>query len=514
MATNTSQIGYWYNPITKQLRKGAKPGPQWVLADPKTGKPYIDVQGGKVTVTPVSITPTSSQKTQQQTQPTPTQQQSQQTQQSTYTGSLQGTLSSQASTSELSEITGRIKELEAQYRPEEMGAFERTLRLLSEYAYDDRRKKELTQETVGFDISNVSPQTFRDVINYFDTRRGGEISTMYAATLGSFQDQQKAIKQQIDDLVARRDDLLKQAMQYGVPVTYEEVGLGGKYSGSRSWRNNNPGNIKYTETTRAFGAIGQDKDGFAIFPDVQTGRNAMLSLLQTTIYSNLTLDAAMRKWSGKGYGAEIVSDVINPNTIVRDLFPKQDDNPSVIASKMNTLNVLLDRMTKREGWFEGEVRTGLIQDKTTQQFQDLQKAVETLNSVSPNEVANTYDKLKRQFLEKYGIDASSEFNAYVGTKSDVTKGKGTSDLDWVLKGEGTKETEETGTEEELKSYSRSEIKTEIAYLFSQGLDARTIKSFIDDQPVSQSTKDIWRREVDDYLYYEQPGIQWQLWRGL
>lgn len=510
MATNTSQIGYWYNPTTKQLRKGAKPGPQWVLADPKTGKPYIDVQGGKVTVTPVSITPTSSQKTQQQTQPTPTQQQSQQTQQSTYTGSLQGTLSSQASTSELSEITGRIKELEAQYRPEEMGAFERTLRLISEYAYDDRRKKEMSEQTMGIVPSAVSGETFKDIINYFDTRRGGEISTMYAATLGSFQDQQKAIKQQIDDLVARRDDLLKQAMQYGVPVTYEEVGLAGKTGGSRSWRNNNPGNIKYTETTRAFGAIGQDKDGFAIFPDVQTGRNAMISLLGTTFYSGLTLDAAMRRWSGNGYGAEIVSDIINPNTIVRDLFKPENQN---------LLNTLLDRMTKREGWFEGEVITGLIQDKTTQQFQDLQKAVETLNSVSPNEVANTYDKLKRSFLEKYGVDASSDFNAYVGTKNDVVSAAKKNAFDWVLEegttttgGEGT--TWATGTGQTLKNYSRQQIKNGVANLFNMGYDAQSIKNYIDSQPVTDSTKRVWKAEVDDYQYYSQPGVQWQLWRGL
>jgi len=499
MATNTSQIGYWYNPITKQGYSGSKPGPGWVPADPKTGKPILSTSNVKTTTPATSSAGTT-------TAPTTPGTTTQQTQQSTYSGGLQGTLSSQASTSELNELTGRIKELESKYRPEEMGAFERTLRLISEYAYDDRRKKEMNEQTMGIIPSAVSGQTFKDIINYFDTRRGGEISTMYAATLGSFQDQQKAIKQQIDDLVARRDDLLKQAIQYGVPVTYEEVGLAGKTGGSRSWRNNNPGNIKYGEFARLNGAIGQDSDGFAIFPDVQTGRNAMVSLLQSANYSNLTVDAAMRRWSNNGYGAEIVSGIINPNTIVRDLFKPENQN---------LLNVLLDRMTKREGWFEGEIRSGLIQDKTTQQFQDLQKAVDTLNSAPADKVADTYDQLKRAFLEKYGIDASSEFNAYVGTKNDVVSaaqknawalGTGT-----TTGGEGT--TWATGTGQTLKNYSRQQIKNGVANLFDMGYDAQSIKNYIDSQPVTDATKRVWKKEVDDYQYYSKPGVQWQFWRG-
>ena len=48
----------------------------------------------------------------------------------------------------------------------------------------------------------------------------------------------------------------------------------------RNARNNNPGNIKYGDFARQHGAIGQDANGFAIFPDMTTGFAATQALLQ------------------------------------------------------------------------------------------------------------------------------------------------------------------------------------------------------------------------------------------
>jgi hypothetical protein len=48
----------------------------------------------------------------------------------------------------------------------------------------------------------------------------------------------------------------------------------GWFPGSTSYRNNNPGNLKYAGQA---GAIGQDANGFAIFPDYQTGYQALLN---------------------------------------------------------------------------------------------------------------------------------------------------------------------------------------------------------------------------------------------
>lgn len=48
-------------------------------------------------------------------------------------------------------------------------------------------------------------------------------------------------------------------------------------NGSRAWRNNNPGNLKYEDPqyATARGVIGTDYSGFAIFPDYNTGYAAL-----------------------------------------------------------------------------------------------------------------------------------------------------------------------------------------------------------------------------------------------
>lgn len=53
--------------------------------------------------------------------------------------------------------------------------------------------------------------------------------------------------------------------------------------GTRSYRNNNPGNFRYPAGSTymtSLGAIGRDRDGFAMFPNYQTGWNALLQFLR------------------------------------------------------------------------------------------------------------------------------------------------------------------------------------------------------------------------------------------
>jgi hypothetical protein len=50
--------------------------------------------------------------------------------------------------------------------------------------------------------------------------------------------------------------------------------------GTLAWKNNNPGNIKIGKFARSMGAIGRDMQGHAVFPDAETGRNALRVLLQ------------------------------------------------------------------------------------------------------------------------------------------------------------------------------------------------------------------------------------------
>lgn len=74
----------------------------------------------------------------------------------------------------------------------------------------------------------------------------------------------------------------------GVPTITEPLkdaweGAKDKVKGLLNMRNNNPGNIRYTPWSKQHGAIGQDKKGFAIFPDKETGSRAEDDLLQNYI---------------------------------------------------------------------------------------------------------------------------------------------------------------------------------------------------------------------------------------
>ena len=61
--------------------------------------------------------------------------------------------------------------------------------------------------------------------------------------------------------------------------------------GSRSWRNCNPGNISKGTFADTCGAIGGDTR-FAIFPDETTGSNAIVSLMKSAAYRNLSIQQA------------------------------------------------------------------------------------------------------------------------------------------------------------------------------------------------------------------------------
>jgi len=59
-------------------------------------------------------------------------------------------------------------------------------------------------------------------------------------------------------------------------------------NGTLAWRNNNPGNLVSGPFTKRHGAIGSNQ-GFAVFPDIGSGRNAQTSLLKTQTYQNRTI---------------------------------------------------------------------------------------------------------------------------------------------------------------------------------------------------------------------------------
>src|ERR1700722_12369746 len=68
--------------------------------------------------------------------------------------------------------------------------------------------------------------------------------------------------------------------------------------GSRAWRNNNPGNLKYDTQAEAIaaGAIGVDSNGFAIFPSYAAGSQALTNVLAGT-YGNSTINSMMNNYA-------------------------------------------------------------------------------------------------------------------------------------------------------------------------------------------------------------------------
>jgi hypothetical protein len=109
--------------------------------------------------------------------------------------------------------------------------------------------------------------------------------------------------------------------------------------------NNNPGNIKSTSTTlNLFKDLGvaasstQATDGgnFLKFPSQQAGFTAIERLLGTSIYNNLTVDAAMRKWSSNGYNGAIAPALANKKVSALTSSEKQ---------------TLIQAMAKQEGFY-------------------------------------------------------------------------------------------------------------------------------------------------------------------
>ena len=117
-----------------------------------------------------------------------------------------------------------------------------------------------------------------------------------------------------------------------------------RIGGSRSWRNNNPGNIEYGPFAMAHGATGSD-GRFAIFPDYASGRAAQSSLLfDSPAYRNLTLGQAISKWAP---GTEN-----NVPAYIRAMGA----DPSMRMSQFTVAQrgMLLDNMQAHEGWTVGQ----------------------------------------------------------------------------------------------------------------------------------------------------------------
>lgn len=101
--------------------------------------------------------------------------------------------------------------------------------------------------------------------------------------------------------------------------------------GTRAWRCNNPGNLRrspYSMSKKrgAIGFAGYGKDQYPIYPDRATGLEALTVMLKGSVYSPLTLKAALQRYEpGKKDYIDIVADKagLHPERTIKSLNDKE-----------------------------------------------------------------------------------------------------------------------------------------------------------------------------------------------
>lgn len=135
----------------------------------------------------------------------------------------------------------------------------------------------------------------------------------------AFQNYPAAVKRQLEQAAGYPTGYLDYVSPTINQTRYQaQYGTGGGTvnipSGTIASKTNNPLNIKYSSTTAGFGGTDSGisaKDGgsFAQFTTPQQGLQAAQDLLTSPLYSNLTVDQALKQWSNNGYGASGVTSV-------------------------------------------------------------------------------------------------------------------------------------------------------------------------------------------------------------
>jgi len=115
--------------------------------------------------------------------------------------------------------------------------------------------------------------------------------------------------------------------QFTVQYFDKEGNMTIRSGGKRAWRCNNPGNLVASTYSKSKdrGCIGTVTDGsteYAIYPDYKTGHEALVVMLRGSVYSPLTLRAAMKKYdhSNPQYIDTIVKITkLNPERTIKSL---------------------------------------------------------------------------------------------------------------------------------------------------------------------------------------------------
>lgn len=111
----------------------------------------------------------------------------------------------------------------------------------------------------------------------------------------------------------------------------EQGNLTIRSKGKRAWRCNNPGNLKVgkysmSKARRAIGSAGDSENEYAVYPDYETGHEALVVMLRGSVYSPLTLKEASLRYvfSDKNHIHKIVKICgLDPNRTIKSLSDKE-----------------------------------------------------------------------------------------------------------------------------------------------------------------------------------------------
>ncbi|MBI5274337.1 MAG: hypothetical protein HY860_04700 [Chlamydiales bacterium] len=102
--------------------------------------------------------------------------------------------------------------------------------------------------------------------------------------------------------------------QFTVQYFDEQGNMTIRSGGTRAWRCNNPGNLRKSDYStgkdrRSIGFAGDNKDFYAVYPDYDTGHEALIVMLRGSKYFHLSLRAAIKRYDeqNKNYINDIVS---------------------------------------------------------------------------------------------------------------------------------------------------------------------------------------------------------------
>lgn len=203
--------------------------------------------------------------------------------------------------------------------------FQKVMRAIGQNAYESRKKGELKINKGQFDATKVSGSLFKNIIDFAESGRGGDISKMYSSGIDAYKfDAELKEKQRQFDVEQdnKKWSVIKDKIDAGVDSIYIP-------GGTLADKNNNPGNLRYVGQEGA--TMGEG--GFAKFNTPEAGWQALISQIQLDQSRGLTL-------------AQFVSKYAPPTENNTNLYVQQMASWLGVSSEMKLADIDYDKVAE------------------------------------------------------------------------------------------------------------------------------------------------------------------------